>query len=83
MRYEFTKNSSGDSWDLALTIDEKPITLASSTVKGTEAPKIVYETRFGESESIDTDGDGAADTKVIKNCTDISFDIDNVYIVAE
>lgn len=81
VRYEFEKTSDGTGWNYKIIIDEK--TVVDSSFTGTATPKVIYETRFGQTEDVDTDGDGVADSKVIKNCTDISFDIDNLYVKAE
>ncbi len=79
VRYEFTKKADGTGWDCVLSIDGTRV--LSEGFTGTEAvPKVVYETRYGQYQEVDTDGDGVNDSKEIKNCTDISFDIDNVYI---
>ena len=76
IRYEFAKTS--DGWSFVVKVDGANVD--SGSFKGTGIPKVVYETRYGETEQVDTDGDGVAETTKIKNCTDISFDIDNVYI---
>ena len=81
VRYEITKSDKGN-WVFELIIDGDRI--ATETVSGSSGiPYVVYETRYGQTERIDTDGDGIDDTTVILNCTDISFDIDNVYCEAE
>lgn len=75
MRYEFTKTSNG--WSYTVKVDGKTVELGSFA--GSGIPIVLYETRWGQTQKVDKDGDGIAETEEIINCTDISFDIDNVY----
>ena len=79
MRYEFTKTS--DGWSYTVKIDGK--TVERGSFAGSGIPGVLYETRYGETKKVDKDGDGIAETEEIINCTDISFDIDNVYCEAK
>ncbi len=81
VRYEFTKNSASDGYNYVIKIDGKAV--ASSTLMGSSVPRVLYETRYGQTEKLDTDGDGTAETTVIINCTDISIDFDNIYCKAD
>ena len=80
MRYEITKTEDGN-WYFLLLIDG--VEVDSEIVSGSSGiPYVVYETRYGQTDKVDCDGDGIKETTVILNCTDISIDIDNVYCEA-
>ena len=77
IRYEMEKTEEGN-WQIDLFIDGEY--KARETLSGSSGiPYVVYETRYGQTGKVDNDGDGIKETTVILNCTDISFDIDNVY----
>lgn len=81
VRYEFTRNADNTGWSFVVKIGE--VTVDSGSFLGDGIPKVCYETRYGQTQQVDTDGDGVTDSTAIKNCTDISFDIDNVFIGKE
>ena len=81
IRYEFTRTSDGKGWSYVVKVDGS--TIESGSFAGNGVPDVLYETRYGETKKVDKDGDGIAETDEIVNCTDISFDIDNVYCEAK
>lgn len=81
VRYEWILNEANTGYDVFAYVDGTYY--CKYSVDGTGAPKMLFETRFGSLSYGNSKAPGTAEGGTSNGMTDLSFDIDNVYLYTE